>query len=473
MSEASVVDFAGLDAAASSAAVDSAVTETSTVETSTDTQTDISNTSETTAVESGKEKAELNTDGSPKDALDKSSSVVPEHIRGLLRTMRDADVKNATAVKELHAAYERWRATTEMVGKGGYGEIKAQNDLLREISGTPEGTPVTAAQAREAISNMQGTVQAAQESDTLLYEGSKTLIDNVVSDLTTQGKLDALGKLLPHFAEAAREHDPQGFVAHQRSLFLATAAETGLTETLNSVYTALSKGDSTGAMAKLKSVGAYFNELQKAESDKAREAEIVKRERGQLETQKNTQQTAERTQATNQIAKVCDSHNNKLLGAELAPFLKEAFFRGYGKDNLMPLGNTLKQALYAALKADATYQAAMKTMWAAPKPDQSKIEAYHKSAVSKIAKQIVTSTVDRMYPGHKGGTAAAGRVAGKAAAAAPKAAPTSPQNAKMPTPIKLSAKPARNLIDFSVKDADLLMITGRAYLKDGRFVSWR
>jgi hypothetical protein len=360
---------------------------------------------------------------------------------------------------------------------GSVTEARAVSSLLREVAGVSEGQPLTATAAREAIAGLQGTVTAAQESDALLYEGSKTLIDNVVSDLTTQGKLEALGKLLTPFVEATREHDPAGFVAHQRSLFLQTAHETGMSETLNAAYAALSKGDSATAMSKLKSIGSYFNELQKAETDKAREAEIVKRETAKLTTEKSTQASAERTQFQTTVAKTCESHNNKLLGAELGPYLKQAYFKGWGRENLMPLGNTLKQNLYAALKQDQSYQAAMKKMWAAPKPDQSTIEAYHKAAVLKLAKATVEKTIKVMYPNYKpSATAAAGRVDAAKAKAAPavKETPVGRNNRSLGTAEYVTTKPT-NLIHG--KDWELLMIAGKGFVPDGKggskLITWR
>jgi hypothetical protein len=184
------------------------------------------------------------------------------------------------------------------------------------------------------------------------------------------------------------------------------------------------------------------------------------------------------------VAKVCESHNNKLLGNELAPFLKMAFFKGYGRENLMPLGNTLKSNLYAALKADNAYQIQMKAMWGAKTPDRAKIEEYHQARVASIAKQIVQDTVQKMYPGYAKGGAAAGRVA---AATDKKAAAAKIETKSAATgqPIFVSQKPGRDSIDWDHvdakgrADAEMLMILGRAYLKPtvkgqpGKFVTWR
>ena len=186
--------------------------------------------------------------------------------------------------------------------------------------------------------------------------------------------------------------------------------------------------------------------------------------------------TNQSTEFKNNVAKVCESHNNKLLGADLGPFLKMPFFVGYGKENLIPLGNTIKNNLYTALKADTAYQAQMKAMWGAKTPDRAKIEEYHKARVQSISKDIVRDTVQKMYPGYAKGGAAAGRVAAAAAKkdVVAKTEVKAAANTAAGKPTYVAQKPAWEAIDWDKDPKQLLYITGKAYLKGkGTLVTWR
>jgi hypothetical protein len=136
----------------------------------------------------------------------------------------------------------------------------------------------------------------------------------------------------------------------------------------------------------------------------------------------------------------------------------------------MPLGNTIKSELYATLKADQAYQLQMKSMWGAKTPDRAKIEEYHKARVASVARDLVRDVVQKMYPSYASGGAAAGRVA---AAAEKKAAVAKVDSTSVATgkPIYVAQKPKD--LDRTRKDSTLLEITGKGYLPNGKFVTWR
>ena len=155
------------------------------------------------------------------------------------------------------------------------------------------------------------------------------------------------------------------------------------------------------------------------------------------------------------------------------------FFQGFGRENLMPLGNTIKATLYETLKSDNAYQAQMKSLWAAKTPDRAKIEEYHKARVESIAADIVRNTVQKMYPGYAKGGAAAGRIAAKVAktTATAKVEATATAAGK---PIYVAQKPGRDALDMEhvdkhgKPDAIMEMIAGRGYLKgSNKWVTWR
>lgn len=483
MSE-SVIDFAGLDSAA---AVETPVVETTAVETPA-VETPAVETpaadSKVVKTESGKEKSQqYDSSGQPiekKADAEKAEDLpgtekTPQEIRKTLKAILDADPTNKAAVKQLHGAFERWEAA-KVIYPGGVKEMMAAKEFM-ELAGGHAG-----------LESLQGVKAAAEASDNQLYEGSPELVRNIVEDLRAKGKLDALGKLAPSFLDAVKEHDTAHYYDVIAPHFLAGLEQVNMPGAIGGILEALADPDPAKAIAAAKKIAGGMDTWYKAleaDNKKAKEA-VVSPDRQQLDKdraaflkQQEDFKTNQSNEFKNSVAKACDSQNNKLLGADLGPFLKMPFFKGYGKENLIPLGNTLKSNLYAALKSDANYQAQMKAMWGAKTPDRGKIEEYHKARVQSISKDLVRTTVQAMYPGYAAGGAAAGRVA---AAADKKDASTKTEAVATAAgkPVYVAQKPGRDQLDMNhvdkhgKPDAIMEMIAGRGFLKgSGKWVTWR
>ncbi len=397
--EASVLDFASLDSVGSEA-VETPAVETPAAE---------NHAVESSAVETPaeEEKPQFNSDGTP---IEKPAAKVeddtkefagegektPQEVRRALKAFRDANPANVGMTKQLHGAYERWEAAKQIF-PGGVNEMRQ----IKEFSDLVGGV--------EGYEKLTGTQAAAEASDAKLYEGNPELIQDIVEDLKSNGKLNALGKLAPSFLDAVKTHDADAYKTliepHALSI-METANMPGVLSAFAKIFTdpnltsadpaikATAQGKALEvAKAISDDMGGWYKNL--TEKNKQAKAAEVSPERQKLEEdrkaflkQQEDFKTNQSTEFKNSVAKVCESHNNKLLGAELGPFLKMAFFKGYGKENLMPLGNTLKSNLYAALKADNAYQIQMKAMWGAKTPDRAKIEEYHQARSGVFAPHI-------------------------------------------------------------------------------------
>ena len=471
-----VLDFAGLDSAAAAA-------DTSAVDT---TVAEVDAAVAEPEAEAGAAAAETNADGTPKVA-EKSADgtpkadpakaedlpgdkTTPDGIRKLLKAMKDADPANAGAVKELHGAFERFNAFSKVFPK--VSDAQQAKEFIDLIGGN------------EGYEKLQGTVAAAEASDEKLYDPARNaeLISDVVEDLKAQGKLDNLGTLTSAMLDAAKANSEKGYYDAFAPHFFAGLEQVNLNGAVAGLAKALSDPDPAKAVAAAKEISSDLSKWYKELADNNTKAKenVVSPERKQLEADRAAflkeqadHKTKESETFKNSVGSACEKTNNQLLGAELGPFLRMPFFQGYGKENLMPLGNTLKQNLYATLKADVAYQAQMKAMWGAKQPDRAKIEEYHKARVQSISKDIVRDTVQKMYPGYAKGGAAAGRVAA-ASAKKETAAKVDAAAAASGKPVYVATKPAWEAIDWTKDEKKLLYITGKAYLKgSGKLVTWR
>jgi hypothetical protein len=476
MSE-SVIDFAGLDSAA---ATTTETVETPSVETTETVETPTTETT-TETTETKEAKPQYNSDGTPKEAVSTTAEDLPgtektpAEIRQSLKALRDLDPKHASAVKQLHGAFERFEAIKDIF-PGGVNEVKQAKEFMDLVGG------------HEGLESLQGTKAAAEASDNQLYEGNAELISNIVEDLKSHNKLDALGKLAPSFLDAVKANDQDGYYKAFAPHFLSGLELVNIPGAFSGLEKALNDPDPAKAVAAAKGISAdltkWYKELDE-NNKKAKEA-VVSPERKKLDEdraaflrEQTDFKTKETTEFKNNVASVCEKHNNFSLGSQLKDFLRMPFFQGFGRENLMPLGNTIKATLYETLKSDNAYQAQMKSLWGAKTPDRAKIEEYHKARVDSIAADIVRSTVQRMYPGYAKGGAAAGRIAAKTAktAVTAKVEATATAAGK---PIYVATKPSRDALDMDhvdkhgKSDAIMEMIAGRGFLKgSGKWITWR
>lgn len=468
MSE-SVIDFAGLDTAAAAPAA--AAENTEVVNPEAGKETPVAGKEQINPDGSPKVATEeKNADGSPKEKVEDlpGTEATPQNIRQALKAMRDADPKNAAVVKELHGAFERWNAAKEIFPKG-VAEMKEMKNFLDNVVGGIDG-----------FEKIQEQITSVNATDELLYAGDPKLIENIVEDLKGQGKLDALGKMAPAFLDALKQNDKKGYYDTFGPHFLAGLQETEVPEVFEGLAAALAKGGDAG-IAEAKKIVSGAQTWLKGLQDKSEKtkADAVSPERVKLDEERkafNKQQEDFKTNQTKEfqtaVAKDNETLNNKVLGNDLKAYLKKPFFKAFSRENLIPLGNTIKSELYTTLKADKAYQAQMKALWGGKTPDRAKIVEYHKAKLESISAETVRNVVERMYPGYAKG----GEAAGRAADAAAKATTEQKQNAAAVAtgkPVYVAVKPKLDEIDWSKDPKEYLHIAGRAYLKSGKYITWR
>ena len=348
----SVIDFAGLEDAA-------AVTETPVVDTGavvdapaaevTPAADGAAKAEELNADGSKKEaKQQYNADGSPKEAAkvddpNEFGEKTPKEIRSALKAFRDSNPANASATKLLHNSYQRWEAA-KAIYPGGVKEMQQSKEFLDLVGG------------HEGYEKLQGTVAAAEASDGKLYDPEKNseLINDVVEDLKSQGKLGNLGTLSSALLDAAKVNDEKGYYKTFAPHFAAGLEEVNMPGAINGLVKALADPDPAKAVAAATEIAGglkkWYDDLSAA-NQKTKEA-VVSPERKQLDAdraaflkQQEDFKTNQSTEFKNSVASTLEKSNNQLLGAELKGFLKMSFFQGFGRENLMPLGNTIKANL--------------------------------------------------------------------------------------------------------------------------------
>ena len=416
----------------------------------------------------GAETTEKNADGTPKTTTDdtKPLEATPQNVRTTLKSLKDADAKNAPIVKELHGAYERWTAAKQIFPKG-VAEMKAAKEL-NDLVGGPEGWEAT-----------QQVVEAIKASDEKIYSGDASIHDDIVEDLKAEGKLDQYPKLVTAGVEKLKQVDPKAYETLSQPILHSELMDANFHGALGSLVKALTlPADATpeviakavkDAFEVATGMNKWWTGLDKANKQVA--STKVDPERVKLEEERKKFSDQQKEFATKQtkefqtaVSKEADTVSKNALGKALQPFTKMAYFKGYTRDNYQPLAATIMGDLYDTLKADKTYQAQMKALWGAKSPDKAKILEYHTAKVQSLANDIVRRSVQKMYPDHAKDGAAAGRVK---AANDKKAATAKTDAAAAATgkPVYVAVKPSWDSIDWDKDPKQHLYIAGKAYFR--------
>jgi len=482
--DAPVVDAPVLDAPVIDAPVDAPVVDDTTVNVGKDTETHNADGSE----KSAEEQATFKT-AAAKAASDKAidTKATPDNVRKALKTMRDADPKNAAVVKELHGAFERFNAyKTEFPTVQAAKEAKA---FIESIGG------------EDGYTKLNESIDAVKATDELLYAADPQLWKNVIEDLKATGHPEAFGKLAPAYLSELKAHDADAYYSTFKPHFFNGLKESRMDVMLNSLTTALGAKDAEGKSAPdikavdalVKNMSAWYKDIEDEEKNRTKEPTVsveqkkFLEEKAAFEKTKSADAQAKIETWENNTAETADKASNVTLGKALSPFLRMPYFKDFPRESKIDLGNGIKERLYAALKADKSYQTQMAALWKGGNnaTNNAKIQKVHQDWLNDNGVALVTKTVQQRYPGYAKGGSAAGRVA---AATDKKAADTKAGVASVTNnkPIYVAARPT-NLIRETVTvggktygpgDLTMLQIAGRGFVKstDGksyRLVTWR
>ena len=374
----------------------------------------------------------------------------PQAIRNALKSLRDSSPEHAPVARELN----------NIVGR--YGAYKAEFPTV--ASAREAKAQLEAVGGLEGLASLQSTIKSVNETDAGLYAGDPRVLDSLIEDMKSAGKLESFGKLAGPYLDKLKGLDEKAYYETMKPHFYQGLVEVGLPNALKALAKVLSgeKPDLNTAKSILEEVTDWFGNLENtvkgADKDKlAPERQAFERERTEYQTQK--QRDFESSVSTS-----CDSASNRELGTTLKGYLKSPFFKGFSRESLQDLAGGIKQRLLSELTADKNYQAQMDAFFSVQNPDKAKIEQYHASKVKTMANRIVKSVIETRYPNYL-------KVGAKAKLTVAKPGTVTPTPTAGRRPEYVSAKPPSESIDWK-KTTDLEFIAGRAYLTNGKYVGW-
>jgi hypothetical protein len=443
-----VLDFSSIDAAVTAAGT--AEVDTSEVDT-TEVDTQGAEHTEEKVETPGelKTEEEKQADKEAKAAADKESASKssPSKLRAALKAFRDADPDNNRAIAtQLNDAIGRAEAFTKL-----FPSVKEATEfktLLDTVGG------------REGITELQSTVEQIQASDAKLYSGDASLIDDIISDLRSENKLDALAKLGTPFLDKLLEVDPKGYAKAFAPHFVAGLKDANIPGALTAMVEAYKADDKEGLKKSIAGFVTWYNDLDKRVGE-ATKAPAVDPEREKFEKERNEFNATKQKEFKTEVMKACQTKDNSSVVKSLTPFLKQPFFKDFPVDTKQDIGKAVRKEVWDRLAGDKETQDQIKILM--KKGDKDKIATYWSSRFSGLVDKVAKEIITKRYPGY----------AKTAPKVSSKAAPTSAAKFANTTPVRISAKPKMTDLDFSKDPNQHLFITGKGYLRSGKFVQWR
>src|ERR1700722_4975966 len=433
--------FAGTNFFAAGAVIDAGATDGAT-ETTVDDGTTVSdgNVAAGDGTEAGGE-----TDGNQgtENAADKAgdSRTLPKNVQGALKTLKEAHPELAKELDELRKGYSDSRGHREFFKSPA--EARQAKATLELVGGS------------EGIATLQSQVAAVEMVDTAFEQGDPKVLDDIASDFP-----EGFKKLVAPALDKLQSLDPKSYAATLQPHTFAAMEAAGLGPVLDAVGQALAANDLEKAKDLIgKSLAWYQGQKQQAGTrQKTDDPERVKFESDKAKFQGEKEQSFRQD-----IGRQTLSNQASEINKALAPYLKS---RALGADAKADLADGINREVNRLLKADGTYQSQVKALLASKTRDAGKIVQYINAAVAEAAPKAVKALWARRY----GSSPVTSRPAVK-----PGEQKAGVQNPAASGPLKISAKPNRDDVDWA-KTKDILYITSKAYMKagpyKGKLVTW-
>ena len=361
-------------------------------------------------------------------------------IRDAVRRLSQTSPEDAKLLKQL--ADTHFREATGWKGSFQTPQEAAQAKSIIESAGGIEG--IAAAQTR---------IQAYDQQDEAMKTGDPVVLDSFFEDFP-QGA----AQLAPHYLAKLEAINPQALQAAVGPYAVSMLQQAGIVSHVDAM---LAETDPARAKAMAQQLSEWLkgqvqNASQMRQQPRANpEAGKIKQEREALNQER---EQIFRTGVTERV--------NSTVAAPITA-LVDQYAKQYKLNDTQKAHyqKSLEQAVIAEMNGDQSYRKQAELRNAAKGRTPDGVASFIAGEFTRRAKDKAFEVAKAIYGAPKG---TPGPVPGTGQ---PKAG--QPQTTPQGGPLKISARPQDSQLDLNRPGADLLLIQGRGYLKDGRFVTWR
>lgn len=326
-------------------------------------------------------------------------------------------------------------------------------------------TPQDAANAKQLIESVGGVEgiakfqerdQVYQAQDAMLEEGNPEVIDDFFEDFP-----EGAAALAPHYLEKLAKANPEALSAAVMPYVVGTLQGIGFDNFLRTMHAESDPAKFKGLVEQL--YKWFAGEHQKAGQLRQPAAKNPASDRVK---QQQTKLDQEREQLFKDgvTAKVRTSTD-----AEIRSIVDQQAKRyGWTDKQKAHYEKTLGQRVVDALNADDTYKSQLKIKQTSKARTHDTVASHIAGAFNAKLKELAYDVATEIYGTPKGGK---GKPGGKPTTGVVK--PGTPKTSPGGGPILVSAQPSREQVDWRKPNSEELWIMNQAWLKNGRFVTWK
>lgn len=373
----------------------------------------------------------------PSESTEPEQPTGPKNIRQAIRAASEAAPDQAQTLKELGNSYFREQA-------------------YKQHFETPEAAG-NAKQLIESVGGLDGIAQL-QERDTMyttqdefLRDGNPEILDDFFSDFP-----EGAAALAPHYLERLAKSNPEAFTSTVAPYAIGILENAGFGGYLQAIA---NEPDAERQKTMVNQLGQWYAQQQQG----------VKQMQTTAQPRQNPRLDQERQSLAEEREQMFNDSVTTRVNSSVMPEIQKTVdqtARQYGLNDAQKAKFTaaLQNRLVSEMNGDETYKKQVELRKRANGRTADSVASYISGEFNRRLKDAAFKEAQETWGAPK-------RAAQSQKTGIPKAG--GPKTATNGGPLFVSQRPPDSAIDTSRPNADLLLIQGRAYLKDGRFVTWR
>jgi len=366
--------------------------------------------------------------------------VDPRGVRQALKAASEAAPEQAATLKELGNSYFREQAYKAQFAT--VEEAQGAKNLLEAIGGV------------DGAAQLQTRVQEYDTQETGLQNGDPAVLDSFFEDYPKQAVA-----LVPAYLDRVAQQNPQALQDAVGPYAMQIIENSGIAQ---SVDWALRETDPDRKNQTLQQISEYLkNQIGAAKQS----LQSHPKAGGEQPLSKERDEIAKERQSVfyEGVRMHTDALSLPIVNGEVDRYAKQY---GLNDDQKKLLWDTLTKKVTTSMDGDKTYMKQVDMRIAAKGRTAESVAQYISSEFNRRTKAEAFNVLKSLEPVF--GTLKAGKkvTTGQVKAGGAKTAPSG-------GPLYVSARPADEDIDWSKPDAAMDLIRGRAFLKSGKFVTWR
>lgn len=362
--------------------------------------------------------------------------ILPAQLTKALREMREAHPDQAQALKELQRSY---------FARQEFAKVFTSPEEALDAKATMEMLG-----GKEGIARLRAYESVIQDIDDRVDRGDRSVVEEMA-----RSSPDGFKQLIPHGLEILQTLDRVAYKETVQPLVLNDLKASGFVDYLTAAATELAAGETERANRYLKGMQQWISDAEASVESRKNRYQDPRLVEIQDREKRVSQQAAK--QLHDYVDSDLSSYKRETVSRATAGLARE---RRLSPDAHRDMIDGVMAEIDKLLGSNNFYEQSMNSLYR--EANREKITNYGKAQIDQIRQRAINSVWTRRY-----GSLGAPRRKPAGESQSPQSA--QPQQARS---IPVAARPSWKDVDMSKTTQDMYL-NGKAYLKSGKFVSWK